>query len=278
MKRNFSHGSSQQFEQAVRRRIEELDPTSVTSATDVGTGRNKADVLKFLGNKGYDTSSPEVDSYADAVVEYLDMCDNAWKESGKQRAEEYSLDQWYKETEMNYPGELQDLPKANEVESCDNPIMTATEPKVLWDAVETSLKEKGIECSITPEPEAVVVYCGTTQYTVPYEDLHLDAEHIDDDVDYIVGYIDNDMNNDDGEGMWEIYRTKSVRDSDGFWTDYTLWHNIATDEYVCVFGDNELYTPDNYSVDAGPFETEEEALEWFDDYDDFDIVYDDSDD
>ena len=177
---------------------------------------------------------------------------------------------------------ISELSGDSPVDSCDN-VMSADDgkkfdPKQTWDAVETSLKEKGIECSITPEPEAVVVYCGTTQYTVPYDDLHLDAEHIDDDVDYIVGYIDNDMNSDDGEGMWEIYRTKSVKDYDGFWTDYTLWHNTATDEYVCTFGDNELYTPDNYSVDAGPFETEEEALEWFDSYDDFDIVYDDSED
>lgn len=189
MKRDFSHGSPQQFEQAVRRRIEELDSTSVTSATDVGTGRNKADVLKFLGNKGYDTSSPEVDSYADAVVEYLDMCDNAWKDSGKQRAEEYSLDQWYKDTEMNYPEELQELPKANGVASCDNPIMTATEPKDLWETVEAEFKHRGVECELHPNNDSLTVYIGSSEYTVPYDDLSLDAEHIDDDVEYIVGTI-----------------------------------------------------------------------------------------
>lgn len=86
------------------------------------------------------------------------------------------------------------------VDSCYS-IMSANDGnkfdvKQTWDAVEASLKEKDIKCYITPEPEAVVVYCGTTQYTVPYEDLYLDAEHIDDDVDYIVGYIDDDMNSD----------------------------------------------------------------------------------
>lgn len=69
----------------------------------------------------------------------------------------------------------------------------------------------------------------------------------------------------DDEDIWELLDRKSVQDYDGFWTDYTLWHNNATDNYVCIFGDRELYTPQNSDFDA-EFETEEEALEWFEDY------------
>lgn len=70
------------------------------------------------------------------------------------------------------------------------------------------------------------------------------------------------------EDDWEIVERKSVMDSDGFYTDYTLWHNILTDEWVTIFGDTDLYDPTNTTPDA-EFETESEAIEWFDDYNGF---------
>lgn len=65
---------------------------------------------------------------------------------------------------------------------------------------------------------------------------------------------------------WEFLESKSVLDFDGFWTEYTLWVNHETGMYVCIFGDPDIYTPENTSPD---FETESEfvANEWFDDYD-----------
>lgn len=71
-----------------------------------------------------------------------------------------------------------------------------------------------------------------------------------------------------GEYEYTELDSKSVLDSDGFYTDYTLYQcedsegNIT---YVCIFGDNELYTPDNSDPD---FETEDEdeAYEWFESY------------
>lgn len=90
----------------------------------------------------------------------------------------------------------------------------------------------------------------------------------------ILGYLDRvsggDATYDDNEHdeleLWEVLGTKQVQDTDGFWTDYTLWHNIETDQYVCIFGDSDLYNPENTSPD---FETasEFEAYEWFNDYD-----------
>ena len=62
--------------------------------------------------------------------------------------------------------------------------------------------------------------------------------------------------------------SKSVKDSDGFLTDYTLYYDYDLGEFVCIFGDKELYTPDNSEPDA-EFETEREAREWFDDYNGF---------
>jgi len=65
--------------------------------------------------------------------------------------------------------------------------------------------------------------------------------------------------------------SKRVPDSDGFFTDYTLYEVHDGDEvkYVCIFGDNDVYSPEDTEPD---FETEsrDEALEWFDDYRGFD--------
>lgn len=77
------------------------------------------------------------------------------------------------------------------------------------------------------------------------------------------GLVDDD---DEDLGPWEFLGSKQVMDSDGFWTDYTLWVNHETGMYVCIFGDSDLYTPENSSPD---FETDSEfeAYEWFNDYD-----------
>lgn len=58
---------------------------------------------------------------------------------------------------------------------------------------------------------------------------------------------------------------KSVEDSDGFMTDYTLYHDTENNKYVTVFGDSDLYRPEEENFDM-EFETEKEAKEWFDSY------------
>lgn len=89
----------------------------------------------------------------------------------------------------------------------------------------------------------------------------------------VLGYLtrvtsEADLVNDDEDelGSWKLLGSKQVLDTDGFWTDYTLWVNNETGTYVCIFGDNDIYTPETASPD---FETESkfEAYEWFEDYD-----------
>ena len=129
-------------------------------------------------------------------------------------------------------------------------------------------------------------------YTVPYADLSFKEDAIDTDLDYITEAIkvdlgdskikecesikssddlDDDYDPSDYEGgytEWDLLDKKSVRDSDGFFTDYTLWYNEFTDMYVCIFGDSDIYYPENADYDA-EFETEDEAREWFDSYSGF---------
>ena len=65
--------------------------------------------------------------------------------------------------------------------------------------------------------------------------------------------------------VWEEIASKSVSDSDGFMTDYTMYRNINTGEYVFVFGDKDIYRPED-----GYFDHVEEdvsaAEEWFNSY------------
>lgn len=84
---------------------------------------------------------------------------------------------------------------------------------------------------------------------------------------------------------WICLDIKHVRDSDGMLTDYALYTTEDEDKYICMFGDVDAYPPDEMYADA-EFDTEEEALEWFEDYtgpgdedededyDDYDVYHD----
>lgn len=146
--------------------------------------------------------------------------------------------------------------------------------------------------SINYEDDANNLYMTVTAdkqvntYTIPFEDLSFDYDNISKDKDYILESVIADLNKikktsepiessiydevipEDYEGgytEWDMIDTKQVQDSDGFWTDYTLWHNTVTGIWECTFGDREIYYPENTYADA-EFETEDEAREWFECY------------
>lgn len=64
---------------------------------------------------------------------------------------------------------------------------------------------------------------------------------------------------------WELVDRKQIEDTDGFLTDYTLYRNIVTNWYICVYGDSEIYRPEDGDWDAD-FASVDEAIEWFDSY------------
>ena len=76
---------------------------------------------------------------------------------------------------------------------------------------------------------------------------------------YVRSSIDEDSN-------WRELASKSVLDSDGFYTDYTLYTNGST--FICMFGDKDIYEPDEAYADYET-ENEEEAYSWFDNYEGF---------
>lgn len=61
---------------------------------------------------------------------------------------------------------------------------------------------------------------------------------------------------------------KAIYDADGFTTEYTLYYDPKNDEYFTIFGDKDLYDGNPDEADM-TFATEEEAREWFDNYEGF---------
>lgn len=119
---------------------------------------------------------------------------------------------------------------------------------------------------------------GLKQYQEAYDRWMDEADFSienDDDED-VESAVDIDEETEDPN--WICLNIKYVRDSDGMLTDYALYTNQDEDKYICMFGDTDLYPPDEMYADA-EFDTEDEACEWFDNYvgpgdeDDEDDIY-----
>lgn len=106
---------------------------------------------------------------------------------------------------------------------------------------------------------------GLKQYQEAYDhwmdEADFSVENYEDDE--IESSVDIDEETEDPK--WICLDIKHVRDSDGMLTDYALYTTKDEDKYICMFGDADLYAPDEMYADA-EFDTEEEALEWFENY------------
>ena len=67
-------------------------------------------------------------------------------------------------------------------------------------------------------------------------------------------------------GDWELVKSKSVYDSNGFLTEYSMWYNKDTGAYNFIFGDSDIYTPDTADFDWEDIYDKDLADEWFDNY------------
>lgn len=100
----------------------------------------------------------------------------------------------------------------------------------------------------------------------PYQ--HRSYEYIVSDIsDYV------DYGNKDSE--WTEMNSKRVMDSDGFFTDYTWYSNADQTKHVFVFGDKDIYRPEDGDYDW-ECETPQEAFEWFENYNGFEDDLDES--
>ena len=144
-----------------------------------------------------------------------------------------------------------------------------------------------------------------TEFTVPFEDLSFDLDKLDSDSKYVadtildairskhpviesatntasipakpcVGVSSSDdldipeLNIPEYDDEYEdsdytFVATKQVRDCDGFLTDYT-WYKTPDGRHVFVFGDRELYRPEDGYFDM-ECDSESVARDWFDNFD-----------
>ena len=89
--------------------------------------------------------------------------------------------------------------------------------------------------------------------------------------DYDDGEADIDPDDDPTEGRFKYIASKSVLDSDGFYTDYTWYFDKEEGKHVFVFGDTDMYYPEDgdydWEVEGDDEQAQAEAQEWFDSYD-----------
>lgn len=71
---------------------------------------------------------------------------------------------------------------------------------------------------------------------------------------------------------WQMVETKEVEDSDGFMTEYT-WYTDNKTKHIFMFGDRDLYSPDEEYADwsieideRNPDASFQQAQDWFDNY------------
>lgn len=122
---------------------------------------------------------------------------------------------------------------------------------VMWTAEDTGdtvTNTQRFEIATDPEGrECIIVYRyrDTVGYVYPPSNDYINSAHEYDVSD------------------WRELASKSVEDSDGFYTDYTLYTDGQT--YICMFGDKDLYEPDASYAD---YETEskQDAWDWFNSY------------
>lgn len=76
---------------------------------------------------------------------------------------------------------------------------------------------------------------------------------------------DTDFDDEDADDRFELIDRKTVYDSNGFTTEYSMYYDSLEDKYVMVFGDSDLYRPEDEYYDA-EFDDEKTAREWFDNY------------
>lgn len=77
---------------------------------------------------------------------------------------------------------------------------------------------------------------------------------------------------DEDTSGWQMVETKEVEDSDGFMTDYT-WYTDNKTKHIFMFGDRDLYSPDedyaDWSIEIderNPDASFQQAQDWFDNY------------
>ena len=91
------------------------------------------------------------------------------------------------------------------------------------------------------------------------------------------------IENEDEIGSWKFIKSKKILDEVGIETEYQEWYNPNKEAYLFIYGDRELYNPENAAAHHMEY-SEANANKWFDSFegdgvityrDDAEVEYDD---
>ena len=95
--------------------------------------------------------------------------------------------------------------------------------------------------------------------------------------DYIVNTKTQTESLDNDFESYTFVKSKTVYDSDGWTTEYTMYYDEVNDRYVFVLGDSDYYNPnDGYEEFDWECDSEREANDWFNNYNGFEDDLDES--
>lgn len=133
-----------------------------------------------------------------------------------------------------------------------------------WGEMVKKLEDKGyfVDSADLDKPNSkyVTVYRSGESYTLEV------TRYFDGSYEANLNAVRNDNRDAEELDYWEELASKPVKDSDGFYTDYTLYFNPYRNQYACMFGDKDRYKPGAAYPDY-EFDSESEAWEWYDSFD-----------
>lgn len=235
----ISRGTPDQLLNAVKTRIAELGggaDTDIESATNItATTFPVQDVLDFLASKGYDIDDPGVQNYAEGVAEYMDMSREAYERQDMEWP--YDLDQWYEDTKLNYPGNLEELAKVDDIECGTNSCNVGEQPDILDEEDVYSAADDKLAEEVTYD----TVYAGEDEDFSEDEDLG-EVEDIDDNADTIEAAEDDDA---DDNPDFDMYITELADDvSNAIEQDIEVtsidWDNDEDNLYITVVINDDI--------------------------------------
>lgn len=125
-----------------------------------------------------------------------------------------------------------------------------------------------IDCSVKDNNIIVTFYDSGYEYVKPISDIQVTSDPRE--TAQIIAHeaemsYSDDLDTRYYEGNFTEIASKPVIDSDGFLTDYTMYRDTDSGEYVFVFGDRDSYRPENGDLDWS-CDSESDAWEWFNSY------------
>lgn len=269
-RKSVTHGTPAQLEAALENKISELtNADSSTKSVD-----DLENVTASVDWNHYDQYEPFMDQYLPAqgqgdtratqLVTALTKLIYKWYNDGDVYDNNYGMDGWCNDLSSYANWIYNTYPMTQRILNKIKDTFTDSDHENILMELAAVCFDNDLLAKENEKPAAGSIYTesGPFSFNDAIEEDEDDDYWDDDEDEYDDIYNSTDVAS---TSEWEMLQTKSVEDADGFMTDYTLYKHSTEDKYICMFGDSELYEPDEAYADWEG-ETEAEALEWFNSY------------